>query len=96
MRILSAFFFILLVLIGISFACLNAEPVIVNYYIGQSKLPLSILLVMTFGAGLLIGFIMLSFRVVKLKAKLRRLKGRIKLSEKEVENLRAIPLKDEH
>lgn len=39
---------------------------------------------------------MLGLRVLKLKNQLRRLKSRVKLSEKEVENLRAIPLKDEH
>ncbi len=96
MRILKYFFLLLILLFGISFAYLNATQVTVQYYFGSSNMPLSLLLVLTLILGILVGLIMCVLPLLRLKRKNYRLHKRVQLAEKEVENLRAIPLKDEH
>jgi putative membrane protein len=95
-RILSCFFILLIILIGISFATLNSDVVDVNYYIGQKEMPLSLLLALVFGFGCLLGVVVGVWMLIKTKVNNYRLKQRLKLAEKEIENLRAIPLQDKH
>ena len=94
MRIFSYFFLLIIVIFGMTFATLNSESVTINYYIGQSSLPLSLLLVLVFASGCLIGMIVGFWLLIKAKLQNYRLTQRLKLAEKEVENLRAIPLQD--
>lgn len=94
MRIISYVFILIIILFGISFAVLNLESVTVNYYFGQSSLPLSLLLVLVFTLGCLIGMFVGFLLLLKAKLKTYRLRQRLKLAEKEIENLRAIPLQD--
>lgn len=96
MRIISSIFMLLIVLVGVSFACLNAQDVAINLYLTQLKLPLSLLLVLVLGLGMLVGYLIIGFKVLRLKRENSRLRGKVNLAEKEVENLRAIPLKDSH
>lgn len=67
-----------------------------NYYVGHKTMALSLLLVSVFATGCLLGILVGLTIVVKLKLKNYRLKQRIKLAEKEIANLRAIPLQDRH
>lgn len=94
MRIISYFFLLVIVLFGMTFATLNSESVTINYYVGQSTLPLSLLLVLGFAFGCLVGMIVGFWLVIKAKVINYRLKQRLGLAEREIENLRAIPLKD--
>ena len=96
MRIITFLLSILIIFLGVTFAILNAAPVNINYYIATSQMPLSLLLVLTLGVGLVLGLIVGMMKVIGLKAANVSLKGRVKLAEKEVANLRAIPLKNEH
>ena len=96
MRIISTLFLLSLILLGVTFAGLNAEPVAVNYYIGTTKLPLSLLLVVTLVLGGLLGLIFNIISYVKLKSANLRLRQRLKLAEEEITNLRTMPLKDDH
>jgi putative membrane protein len=95
-RILSYVFILLIILIGISFATLNSDVVDVNYYIGQKEMPLSLLLALVFGFGCLLGVLVGVWMLLKTKVNNYRLKQRLKFAEKEIENLRAIPLQDKH
>lgn len=94
MRIVSYFFLLVIVLFGMTFAALNSESVTINYYFGQSTLPLSLLLVLVFAFGCLIGMIAGFWLLLKAKMNNHRLKQRLNLAEKEIDNLRAIPLQD--
>jgi lipopolysaccharide assembly protein A len=94
MRILSYLFLTLLVLFGLTFAGLNAEPVSINYYLGMAQLPLSLLAILSFILGGLLGLLMAFTIYIKLKYSNRRLRHRLKLVEEELVNLRALPLKD--
>ena len=96
MRIVSFILAIITVVVGVTFTLLNADTVMVNLYIGEYELPLSMLIVITLGLGILIGFIFFSAVFIKQKAEIYRLRNRMRLVETEVENLRAIPLKDSH
>ena len=96
MRLLTLLFTLVLLLLGISFAALNAEPVTVNFYVATISIPISLMIVIALGIGMLIGFLLIFFSYLKLKNENRKLKNRKKVTEKEVENLRAIPLKNEH
>jgi putative membrane protein len=94
MRALSYGICILILLLGLSFACLNADPVTINYYIGQSKIPLSLLLVMAFCGGVFLGLSMAIIKWIKLKRQNAQLCYRVKIAEQELANLRVMPLKD--
>lgn len=94
MRIVSYFFLLIIVIFGMTFATLNSESVTINYYFGESSLPLSLLLVLTFALGCLIGMIVGFWMLIKVKVVNYRLQQRLTLAEKEIDNLRAIPLQN--
>jgi putative membrane protein len=94
MRILGLVFFIIVVLLGISFAVLNAEPVKLNYYFGSSSLPLSLVTVIAFAVGVILGILVSLFLILRLKSQNARLRKTIRNTEKEVNNLRNLPIKD--
>lgn len=96
MRVISYFLLLAIILLGISFAVLNPVPVNFNYYVGSRSLPLSLLLVITFVMGCLLGLLVGLCLLIKVKIKIYRLRQQLKTTEKEIENLRAIPLQDRH
>lgn len=86
----------LLVILGISFACLNAEPVTINYYFSSGTHPLSMILALGFSMGAVIGFTASLGMLFRSKRSAYRYHQRAKVAEKEVANLRAIPIKEVH
>jgi lipopolysaccharide assembly protein A len=95
MRIFSYIFLLVLMLFGITFAALNASPVVFNYYFNSKQISLALLLVAALGFGILLGFIFMLFTLIKLKKDNYQLKSRLKVVEKELENLRSLPIKGE-
>jgi len=71
MRLLSLIVLTFAALLGISFAVLNAGPVVVNYYIGSQTFPLSVLILGVLVLGILVGWIVSFLTILKLKMKLR-------------------------
>ena len=94
MRIISYFFILMIILFGMTFATLNSESVTINFYFGESSLPLSLLLVLVFAFGCLIGMVAGLWMLIKSKIKLHHARSRLAMAEKEIGNLRAIPLQD--
>lgn len=94
MRIIMTIFYVLLILVGVGFAGLNASSVQVNVYFTTFNMPVSVLVILMLGMGMLMGFILFSGRYWRLKTEHRKLKNQLKLTEKEIRNLRAIPLQD--
>lgn len=94
MRIISYFFLLAIVIFGMTFATLNSESVTINYYLGQSALPLSLLLVIVFAFGCLVGMVVGIWLLIKAKMTNYRLNQRLALAEKEIDNLRKMPLQD--
>lgn len=96
MRILLTVFYLLLVLLGISFAALNAASVQVNLYVVKLTLPISVLMATMLGLGMLLGFFLFFARYWSLKSDHRRISNQLKLTEREIKNLRSIPIQDQH
>lgn len=96
MRCITYVFLIVLFILGLIFAGLNADLVTVNYYWGTERLPLSLLAILSFVFGGLLGLLTALITYVKLKYVNRRLRHRLILVEKELSNLRALPFKDQH
>jgi len=96
MRIITYILLFAIILLGISFAALNPNAVNFNYYLGHRAFPLSLLLVITFVLGCALGLLVGFFLLLKLKIKSYRLQNQLKVAEKEITNLRAIPLQDRH
>lgn len=94
MRIISYLVILLIIVFGVTFATLNSTQVTVNYYVAQSTLPLSLLLALVFSGGCVVGVLVGLWLLLKAKMKNRRLRQRLSLAEKEIANLRAIPLQD--
>jgi putative membrane protein len=95
MRILSYLVLLVIMLVGLTFASLNSSIVSFNYYLGTKEVALSLLLVFAFGFGICLGLLVAVFPWLRAKTEAMRVKSRLKVVEKEVENLRSIPIKDE-
>jgi len=96
MRIITFLLILIIVVIGVTFALLNHDMVTFHYYFGQATMPLSLLLVSVFATGCVLGLLVGLWLVIKAKLKNFRLKQKLKNTEKEVQNLRAIPIQDRH
>ena len=93
MRIFFIILNSILIVIGVSFALLNAEIVHIDLYVKQINMPLSLVLTITFSAGLITSFLLFFMRYWRLKRELYRINEQLQLSKTEVKNLRGIPLK---
>jgi uncharacterized integral membrane protein len=71
MKIFSYITIFLIFVLGMTFAYLNAETVTFSYYVGQLTLPLSLLLVITFAVGALVGLFVGFLWHLKAKRKYR-------------------------
>ncbi len=95
-RIIFLVVFLLVLVVGLSFALMNAETVMLSYYFGTISAPLSIVVVVSLAAGALLGVLACMGMALGLKQEIARLRRSVKVAEKEVENLRSLPLKDKH
>jgi putative membrane protein len=83
-------------LLGLTFALMNADTVRLNFYITELEAPLSLVVVLAVILGAALGVLASLGMVVAQKRELGRLRRSVKLAEAEVSNLRALPLKDNH
>ncbi len=95
-RIIYLFIFLVLVIFGIVFAVLNAEPVQLNYYFGTKEVALSLILVLAMIIGAILGVIASASMIISNRREVMKLRKSVELAEKEVTNLRAIPIRDNH
>ncbi len=95
-RIIFLVVFLFVSVIGLSFALLNVEMVKLNYYFGTITAPLSIVVAVSLAVGALLGVLASMGMALGLKRETIRLRHNLKIAEKELENLRSLPLKDKH
>lgn len=93
-RLLSYVLVLILVLLGLAFAVVNAKPVELNYFLGTREVPLAMTLVLALVFGACLGMLFSLGMVVRLKRETLRLRRQIQLTEQEVVNLRSIPIKN--
>jgi putative membrane protein len=95
-RILFLVVFLVVAVFGLSFALMNAGDVQLDYYFGSFTAPLSLILVLALALGAVLGVLASIGMMLGQKREVAKLRKSVKLAEKEVSNLRALPLKDKH
>lgn len=96
MKIIYIGFWIALFILGIVFAVLNTESVKLSYYFGHIDLPVSLVMSIAILVGACLGSLASLGVVMRTKRDMAKLKKQSEMTEKEVLNLRAIPIKDKH
>ncbi|MEA2079498.1 MAG: LapA family protein [Pseudomonadota bacterium] len=85
---------IVLVVFGLSFAVLNAEPVSLNYYFGYHDIPLSMVVVLSLAVGAVIGILVSMGMILRLKQQLGGLRRKLQTAEKRADQLHILPVKE--
>lgn len=88
LRLIRNLIVILAVFLGLAFGYFNYGSTTVDLLWTRVEAPLAVLLGLAFLFGLLIGFIVCSVRMIKLRARLSRARHRIKEAETELSELR--------
>ncbi|MBL1142839.1 MAG: LapA family protein [Proteobacteria bacterium] len=83
-----------ILLSGLAFHLKNNQIIELNYYVGVLDMPLSWLVVIILFIGALLGILASMPMIIKLKSQKLKLEKQIKNSEKEINNLRVMPVKD--
>lgn len=92
---LIKFLFVLLVIVvGLAFHIKNDTIVTLNYYAGTVDVSLSVVVIAALLIGALLGMLTSLGIIIPLRREKSRLNKAVKLAEKEVSNLRSIPLQD--
>lgn len=78
MRYVGYLIVLVLVILGVTFAVLNSDPVTINYYAAITQAPLSVVLAITFAIGVFIGVLGMFFKWMGLRFEIRRLKKQLK------------------
>lgn len=79
--------------VGASFALINDTPVTVDLYFVTPQLPLSLLLLLALGCGIVLGGLAGLVYFVRVKKENADLKRKTRLVSEEVKDLRAMPIK---
>jgi putative membrane protein len=95
-RLLLLFIYLLVVVVCLAFAALNANMVTLKLYWTSVELPLAFVMVVCFGGGLILGALLFLGKYLGLVHAFRQSKSQVNLLEKEIKNLRAIPIQDAH
>ncbi len=94
MLLIRLLIFAVLIAIGAAFALNNGGSVTLSYYFGSQEMPLSLLLIFTLIVGAIIGMLSATVTILRLKRESASLRRKVKVATEEVENLRALPLKE--
>lgn len=92
-RVVGLIFAIILIAIGLSFAMLNPQPVALDFYFGQSTLPLSLALVIALAIGAFVGVLVVVGIVFRQRWQLRRLNRQLSTVQSELLELRKLPIR---
>lgn len=93
-RIAKLITVLVILLFGLAFHLKNNQLIAVNYYLGEIELPLSLIIVLILIAGSLLGILASLPAIIKLKQQNLKLDKQVKNNEKEINNLRVMPVKD--
>jgi len=96
MRRLIGFIVLLLVIaFGLSFALANARPVEVEYFLGLVTVPLSLALVAALILGALLGMLAASALLLRQQREAMKLRRRVNQVERELAELRKLPIREQ-
>ncbi|MEO5342062.1 MAG: lipopolysaccharide assembly protein LapA domain-containing protein [Gammaproteobacteria bacterium SHHR-1] len=94
MRLIRFLLLLLVVMLGAAFALLNAGPVLLDYYYGSIELPLALVITAALLLGALAGVLAALASGLRVRRELASLKRSHRLDRQEIDNLRALPVKD--
>lgn len=89
MNLFTFVIYISLAALGVSFALLNASPVVLNYYLGAREVPLSLVVISFLAIGVVLGLLSNAFTIIKLKFSNKSLQKRLQGAEKELSKLKS-------
>lgn len=75
---------VLFLIVGAAFAIINDQPVDLDLYFMIARLPLSLLLLLAMGAGIVLGAIVSAFYFMRLRQENAQLRRQNKLAGKEL------------
>lgn len=94
-RLLYGFLILVVLLIGVSFTTKNAQVVEMNYYFGVHwTTPLSFMLLTTLTVGIALGLLACLAMLARMQRQLLHVRRENRQLEQEVNNLRALPIRD--
>ena len=93
-RIAKLILALVILVSGLAFHLKNNELIALNYYVGSIELPVSLVVVLVLCIGALLGVLASLPIIIRLKQQKFKLERQIKNSEKEINNLRVMPVKD--
>lgn len=85
---------IIVFITGLAFYLRNDQLVAVDYFLGNIEMSFSIWLLLILVGGVLLGWLTSLPVIIKLKRQNSRLSRQVKVTEKEINNLRVLPVKD--
>ena len=92
-RLIGFIFLIILIVLGLSFAVLNADTVPLNSYFGFREIPLSMVVVLSLATGAVIGVLVSMGMILRLKQQAASLRKKLQRAEKDAEQLQILPAK---
>ena len=94
-RIVYSIFFVLVLILGLTFALKNPGEVTLAYYFGwQWSGPLAVVLMLALLVGVCLGWLVSLGWVLRARRELAQLRRRYRKAEEELNNLRALPIKE--
>ena len=82
--VLIAGLLLVVLLLGVEFSTLHADPVTVDYLLGKTTLPLSLVVVCAFAAGAIVTAMIGAFVVLPLRWQVARLRQILSSKEQEI------------
>ena len=93
-KIIYTCLFIIVLIAGLVFFLKNSQELEFNYVIGTISLPLSLLILLVLLAGVILGWLSMLPLLLRQRRRIGKLEKQARLVEKEVNNLRVMPVKD--
>lgn len=90
MKLLTYIVVLLCLILGVSFAVLNASDATVHLYWREVTLPLSLILALTFATGAFFGILFCLVAIIKAKSEASHYKRKSQQIEKELDNFRKL------
>jgi putative membrane protein len=93
-RLFRFVLYLIVAMLALVFALLNAQTIPFNYYFGQVQLPLSLMLAIAIVLGAVLGITVSLGMVLKSKRQASLQRKNADIAGRELAKLRALPLKD--
>lgn len=93
LRTLGILLLIVIFCLGAAIGYFNLTPVDFDYLFGTIELQLVLLLLIVFAFAVVLTVLLCGYRMVGQRGEIRRLRRKLKLTQSELNNLRALPLK---